>query len=411
MRFVFFVARRYFLSKYNTSAINIISFVSMLAVMVVSMAMLIIFSSLNGFESLVKSLYGTFYPDITISINEGKGFEKSEGRIEKLASLDGIEAFSLVLEEKALLSAEDKQLIAMVKGVDEKYTKVNRLTDKIIRGGYSLKDTFGRNLALIGAGIEARLDLNVADPYSQLKVHIPKRTKRKERLVNKAFKTASLKPKGVFSIQQEFDSKYIITSLPFVQKMLNYNHNYLSSIEVRLKNKKDLKHVRMAISDIYGDAYSIKSRAEMNQALYQVMNMESWAVYCLLTLILVIAGFNILGSLIMLVLDKRKDIFIIRSMGGQAKDIRQIFLLEGVLFSGIGAISGMALAFVLIALQQWLGIVKIPGGTFVVDAYPMDMELSNFLLVFCTVLIISLLSSWFPSSIASRQAMELKGQY
>ena len=139
--------------------------------------------------------------------------------------------------------------------------------------------------------------------------------------------------------------------------------------------------------------------------------MESWAVYCLLTLILVIAGFNILGSLIMLVLDKRKDIFIIRSMGGQAKDIRQIFLLEGVLFSGIGAISGMALAFVLIALQQWLGIVKIPGGSFVVDAYPMDMELSNFLLVFCTVLIISLLSSWFPSSIASRQAMELKGQY
>ena len=157
--------------------------------------------------------------------------------------------------------------------------------------------------------------------------------------------------------------------------MLNYNHNYLS-IEVRLKNKKDLNHVGDIRYIWRGIFY--KSRAEMNQALYQVMNMESWAVYCLLTLILVIAGFNILGSLIMLVLDKRKDIFIIRSMGGQAKDIRQIFLLEGVLFSGIGAISGMALAFVLIALQQWLGMVKIPGGTFVVDAYPMDMELSNF---------------------------------
>ena len=202
----------------------------MLAVMVVSMAMLIIFSSLNGFESLVKSLYGTFYPDITISINEGKGFEKSEGRIEKLASLDGIEAFSLVLEEKALLSAEDKQLIAMVKGVDEKYTKVNRLTDKIIRGGYSLKDTFGRNLALIGAGIEARLDLNVADPYSQLKVHM-QREQSERASINQAFKTASLKLR-VFLVYNRNLTLSILLHPCLLFRNANYNHNYLSSIEV-----------------------------------------------------------------------------------------------------------------------------------------------------------------------------------
>ena len=188
MRFIFFIARRYFMSRHNTSAINVISFVSMVAVSVVTLAMLIIFSSLNGFESLVKELYGSFYPDIVISVKEGKNFECDSLRINKVQKIKGVSNISRVIEEKALVSCGDKQAIAMIKGVDDNYDQVNGLDSCIIRGKYLIEDQNSRPRAIIGAGLESRLDVNVSDPLISLKVHMPKRGKKKVMLANKAFK-------------------------------------------------------------------------------------------------------------------------------------------------------------------------------------------------------------------------------
>lgn len=411
MKFIFFVAKRYFLSKHNTNAINIISFVSMLAVMVVTIAMLIIFSSLNGFEGLVKSLYRSFYPDIMITAKEGKSFVINKARFTKLKEIRGIEGISEVLEEKALVTSQDKQVIAVIKGVDEEFAKVNGVNNKIIRGVYKLYDEIGNPRMIVGAGIEARLNLNVTDPLITAKIHMPKRSKRKALMIKDAFKIGRVYPSGTFSIQQEFDAKYILVPIKLTRRLLHYSDEQVTGLELKLDKTENVNRLKTKIETLYGDAFNVRTRYEQNQSLYQVMNMESWVVYCLLTLILFIAGFNILGSLIMLVLDKTKDIFILRSMGASAKMIRAIFLAEGMLFSGLGALLGVIFSVIMILCQQSFGIVEIPGGTFVISAYPMDMEIEDFLLVFFTVMIISLLSSWYPAKAATRKSLALKGQY
>ena len=411
MKFVFFIAKRYFFSRQNTNAINIISFVSMLAVMVVTIAMLIIFSSLNGFEGLVKSLYSSFYPDISISVKEGKTFKIDELNTEDIKAIKGVMVLSSVLEEKALVTCQGKQAIAVVKGVDEKYVNVNRIKNKIIRGRYELYDEFNNPRMLVGAGLEARLDLNVTDPLISVQVHMPKRGRKRALIIKDAFRTGRLFPSGTFSIQQEFDAKYIIVPISFSRKLLKHDQNIISRLEIKLKDGADFSLIKEEISRLAGPKYIVETRYEQNSSLYQVMNMESWVVYCLLTLILLIAGFNILGSLVMLVLDKTKDIFILRSIGVTDRMIRWIFWSEGMMFSGVGVLGGMIIAALMIWCQQVFGIVQIPGDTFVVSAYPMDMEIEDFFLVFITVIFISILSSWYPAMSATKKQLSLKGQY
>lgn len=391
-----FIARRYFLSKKNTNAINILSLISLVVIAVVTMALVVVLSVYNGFEGLIKSLYGAFYPDIQITALTGKVFTPEDEYLQEIENMEEVVFYSEVLEEKALLKYHDKQYIATIKGVDENYLNVTGVKDAIIRGEYKLeyKD---QNFAIAGAGIDIALGLYLNSLWDHISVYIPKRTGSISLMPDQAFIKQSINPSGVFSIQQDFDTKYLIVPLRFARKMLKYKEE-ASAIEIKLKPGVDIPLVQEKLRSILGKDFHIKNRYEQNMALYKLMKTERWATYLILSLILLIASFNIVGSLSMLVIEKKKDMAVLKSMGAEGSLIQKIFLIEGMIICTGGAVIGGSLGALICFVQQQFGIVRIAGsGTFVVDSYPVIMHFNDFLLVFVTVLIISLLASWYPA--------------
>lgn len=369
----------------------------MIAVVVVTMAMIIVFSALNGFEDLVKNLYNSFYPELIVKPANGKVFEYNSSLQDKTQYLAGIRYISETLEEKALLKHGEEQAIVTIKGVDTNYQKVSGLQDRIVRGQYLLEDQFHRNYVILGAGIEYRLGVNVQDQLSQLSVYMPRRGKSSSIMPDQAFVSRILFPSGVFSIQSDFDMNYAIIPLHLSRELLKYRSSMVSYLEIKIEEGADVFDLQEELKLMLGDDFIVENQLEQNATLYQVMRMESWAVYFILSLILVIAVFNIAGFLVMLVLDKKQDIFILKSMGADNSLIKNIFLYEGLTISFIGCLIGVVLSFILISLQQHFGFVKIPGATFVVSAYPFDMRLQDFIVVVVTVLGISFTAAYLPT--------------
>ncbi len=397
-----FIARKYFLSKQNTNAINILSFISMVVVSVVTMALIVVLSVYNGFESLIHSLYGSFYPDMHISVVEGKTFVPEKNKVDKILELKEVIHLSEVIEEKALLKYQDKQYIATIKGVDSNYRYVAGIDENIIRGEYKLIDK-GQSMAIAGAGIEIALGLYLNSLFDFITVYMPKRGKGTGYLLEQAFNRNTINPIGIFSIQIDFDSEYMIVPISFARGLLRYKDE-VSALELKLQSGININETQKKIQQILGDKYSVKNRYQQNEFLYKLMKTERWAVYLILSLILFIAAFNIIGSLSMLVIEKTRDIAILKSMGANSKLIQKIFLIEGMLVSVIGASIGAVFAIILCFLQEQFGLVRIEGnGTFVVDAYPVEMHAGDFIIVLMTVLVISLLACWYPAKKASEK--------
>lgn len=369
----------------------------MMAVVLVTFSMIIVFSALNGFEGLVKSLYNSFYPEIIIQPAVGKVFEYNEDLKAKLANTEGVLFISETLEEKALIKNGDQQVIATIKGVDEIYTQVTQLKDRVVRGKYLLNDQYHNNYVILGAGLEYRLGVNVSDQLEQLKVYLPRRGRNSSILPSQAFVSRSLFPAGAFSIQSDFDMKYAIVPLAISRELLKYDDNIVSQLELKINSTKSLTAVQESIKVNLGTDYIVKNQFEQNETLYQVMRLESWAVYFILSLILILAVFNIAGFLIMLLLDKKKDIFILKSMGADRSMIQNIFIYEGLTISFLGCFIGLILSIVIISLQQHFGFIKIEGATFVVSTYPFEMKWIDFVVVGLTVLGISFIAAYLPT--------------
>lgn len=368
-----------------------------MAVVLVTFSMIIVFSALNGFEGLVKSLYNSFYPEIIIQPAVGKVFEYNEDLKAKLANTEGVLFISETLEEKALIKNGDQQVIATIKGVDEIYTQVTQLKDRVVRGKYLLNDQYHNNYVILGAGLEYRLGVNVSDQLEQLKVYLPRRGRNSSILPSQAFVSRSLFPAGAFSIQSDFDMKYAIVPLAISRELLKYDDNIVSQLELKINSTKSLTAVQESIKVNLGTDYIVKNQFEQNETLYQVMRLESWAVYFILSLILILAVFNIAGFLIMLLLDKKKDIFILKSMGADRSMIQNIFIYEGLTISFLGCFIGLILSIVIISLQQHFGFIKIEGATFVVSTYPFEMKWIDFVVVGLTVLGISFIAAYLPT--------------
>jgi len=399
------IAFRYLISKKSTNAINIITAVAMTGMALGSMALILVLSVFNGFEGLVVSLYKSFNPDIVVSLKQGKVFSPDDSLLNKLSKVPGVEEFSKVLEENAILKYNDHEYIATIKGVDENFASVTGVKEKTVDGKFVLTDK-GISYALLGAGVAGSLNVNLENTLSTIQVYVPARGKETFSLdPSQAFIRKNIVPAGVFSIQQEFDSKYIITPLEFVRELLSYQHQ-VSAIEIKLKPDADVSSAKKQLGELMGEGFLVKDRYEQNKFLYRVMRTEKWAVFAILSLILLIASFNIIGSLSMLVLEKTKDIAILKTMGADNAMIRKLFLLQGLLTSLTGSLAGVALAVILCLSQIYFKLIKLEGsGTFVIDWYPVEMQAEDFLLVMATVILIAVATSWIPAQRAASRSV------
>ncbi|MEN8201257.1 MAG: FtsX-like permease family protein [Bacteroidota bacterium] len=402
MNLSFYIARRYLLGKKSQNAINIISGISVLGVSVGTMALVIVLSVFNGFDSVVKSLFNSFDPDLKISAVEGKTFSSDPALNESIRSLPGVRAMSEVLEENVLLLYGEKQHIATIKGVDDSFQRVSGLDSMIYEGSMTLKDQ-NRSYAIVGQGIaySLRVGLNFINP---LFVYTIDRTAR----INMSQPEESIRrdfifPSGIFAIEQEYDSRYVVCPIEFVRNLLSYPGEN-TFLEVKLNPAFQVDQVQKEIEGLVGEGYVVKNRQQQNELFYRVMKSEKWAIFLILTFILIIASFNIIGSLSMLIIDKKNDIITLRNMGANNRLISRIFLAEGWLISLVGSVIGILLGTTFSWIQQRFGLIKLTGsGTFVIDAYPVQIEAPDILLVWLTVLVIGWLAARYPVKMISRK--------
>lgn len=377
----------------------------MVAITVGTAALIIVLSVFNGFEGLVKSLYGDFYSDIRITAASGKYFSMDAGKLSQLKKLDGVRDIATSVEEKAVLTNGDYQSIVYLRGVDANYASTNKIKSHVFRGDYFLGYDDAPALVL-GAGIENAI---AADPLSINSVVIYLPNKQAKTFSQEAMNSYNAAVAGSFIIQQEFDNRYAFTNIAFMRYMLDLAPNQYSSLEISA-NPQSIKAVIKAAEKIVGDNCVVQNKYQQNQSLYAVMQMEKWVVYAILCLILVVAAFNMIGALTMLVLEKQKDISILRALGATNATIQQIFLFTGLLLAFVGATAGVVIALIVCYLQQTLHIVKLSGGSFIIDYYPVKLLASDFVLVSVTVLIVALLAAWMPAYNAARNTISLRSR-
>lgn len=405
MNFLF--AWRYFISKKSTNAINIIAWISVVAIAVGTAALIIVLSVFNGFEDLVKRLYGDFYSDLKITAAHGKICNLTSGQLDQVRRVKGVTGISLIAEEKAVLKNQDEQSIIFLKGVDAHYSDVNKVNTHVARGKYEL-GTIDKPEMLIGAGIESAVDVDPETNFYPLVVYLPNRKATSLRTEDALF-SDNIDVSGTFTVQQEFDNKYAFTNLAFMKYMLDMQPDEYTGAEIATGGDEDyIDEVKDRLEKLLGSSYKVETRYEQNQSLYTVMQMEKWVIYGILCLILVVAAFNMIGALTMLVLEKQKDIAVLKAMGAEKEYIQSIFLGEGLVLATVGGVSGILLAMMVCALQMKFHLIKLTGGTFIIDYYPVKLIPADFVLVTATVFFVSVLAAWLPSRKAAKQEFSLK---
>ena len=403
MNFLF--AWRYFKSKKTTNAINIIAWISVVAIGVGTAALIVVLSVFNGFEDLVKTLYSDFYADIRIGPSHGKVIQLSQQQIDELHKINGVARISLVAEEKALLVNGDYQSIVFVKGVDENFEATNKINTHIVNGKYDVGTADAPRL-VVGAGIENASHIDVVKSLFPVTLYLPNRKATNLNSLD-AMNAYNVMPVGTFMVQQDFDNKYVFSNLPFLKYMLDMKADEYSSVEIKTNTVK-ADEVKTAIQKMLGNNFLVQTRYEQNQSLYTVMTVEKWVIYVILSLILVVAAFNMIGALTMLVLEKQKDIAVLKAMGATESTIQKIFLSEGFVLAGVGGVCGIFLATLVCVLQLKFKLIKLAGGSFIIDYYPVKLVATDFLLVTVTVTLIALIAAWVPSRKASLQQFSLK---
>lgn len=406
MNFLF--AWRYFKAKKSTNAINVIAWVSMIAIMCITFAFIVVLSVFNGFEGLVKSLYSSFYTDIRISPAKGKVITLTQEQLQQLQGNPEIRHYSLMAEEKTLLLNNDMQVIADLKGVDSNYKNVAGVSEKVYRGSFLTGNEEFPTLVL-GNGVENALGVESDRNVFPLTVYLFKRGATINTVdPYQSFAASNINTAGTFMIQADIDNKYAITNLAFMKRMMNLGPDEYSAAEIALVDGRKADDVKKALRAQFGDQYRIETKYEQNQSLYSVMTMEKWATYAILTLMLIVAAFTMIGGLTMLVLEKQKDIQALKAMGADNRLIQKIFLSEGILLAGIGAVAGIVLALIFCWAQVRFKLIPLEGGTFLIDYYPVKILPEDFVLIVITVLFVAILASWFPSRKAALQPIELK---
>lgn len=403
MNLPFFIARRYLLSRRKANFINIIAILSIGGIAFSTAALIIVLSVFNGLEELLRSLNNSFDPQIKIEAAKGKSFESSTALINEIKSLPGVNIVTEVIEDYALLRYRDANQVVIVKGVSDNFLDQNRIPDENIVEG-ELKLTDGPiNYAIIGRGIQYALSIATNDPLYPLQVHYIKNETSVGLDPSRLYTRQSIVPGAVFSIVQNFDDNYILVPLRFTQELFSYG-NKRTSLEVKITPGADVFAVEKRIQDKLGDAFNVLNHEEQHQDLYKLLRMEKLFTFLSLTLLLVIGSINIFFSLMMLALDKKKDIAVLKAMGAPDKQVRNIFLAEGVLIAFSGALLGLTLGIIFYWLQQRYGLISMGMETSITQGYPVKIKALDFLVTMGVITFITVLISLKPAKMASRIA-------
>lgn len=401
-----FIARRYLFSKNNPNAINIISGISVVGFAVGAMALVTVMSVFNGFESLVQSLYTAFDPDLKVEAKYGKVFHADSIPFHEISQLEGVDQVARVLEENVVLRYDERQAIATMKGVSANYVYVTQL-DSMVYEGQLLLESGDQNYVVAGLGIAARLGLPTYNDYTKLAIYMPRRgvgfnMMNPEQALNQAF----VRPSGVFSIDDDINNKYVIVPLRLAHELMDYTDE-ISALEISLKPDYRVEDIQKQIAVLMGDAFVVKDREAQEATLYKVFRYEKWATAMIMVFILILLTFTVISSLSMLVMEKRKDIATLRSMGAKDSLIRGIFLQEGMMIALSGGIIGLILGYLLCWLQATYGLIGFGGlGTFIINAYPVEMKASDFAFIFLFILALGFATSWYPAKKAARMGAQ-----
>ena len=409
MNLPFYIARRYLFSKKKHNAINIISGISVCGVALATLALVCTLSVFNGFQDMVAGFFTAFDPELKITIREGKVFEPQGAAFQEVRSLPEIGVWTETLEENAMVQYKDRQAMAIIKGVEDNFEELTSIDSLLYGAGEFILHDSIVDYGVLGVELISELGtgLQFVDP---LKIYSPKRNAK----VNMANPSASFNmdylfsPGAVFVVnQQKYDARYILTSLSFARNLFNYDTE-VSAVELKLKPGTDVTAVQRKIARILGDEFVVLDRYEQQADVFRIMEIEKFISYLFLTFILAIACFNVIGSLSMLILDKREDVETLRNLGADDRLIARIFLFEGRLISLFGALSGIVLGLLLCYIQQRFGIISLGGGngSFIVDAYPVSVHVTDVVLIFITVITVGFLSVWYPVHYLTRRLLK-----
>ena len=396
MNFPFFIAKRYNFSSNKKNIVNIISYISSLGVAIGTAALVIVLSVFNGFEQIVLDMYNSFDPHIKVSSSQGKTFIINDIE-QKILDIEEIENFSFTLTERVLMEHNNNQLIVELIGVDDSFDEIVKIDSLLKLGDYFYDSLYKKSDVLVlGAGVKYNLSVDLNNIFSKIVVTVPDKKSKYIRDSSDIEKEV-FTPIGMFSIQSEYDSKYSISPINRVQKLLDRDGE-ASSLEILLKNEKEMDEFKIKLQQILGEGFIIKTRIEQHQFLYKLLNSEKLAVFIILTFILIIASFNIISSLSMLMIEKKNDISTFWKLGTPIKQIRGIFFIKGFLGVLIGSLIGIFLGVLFSLLQQYFGFISMEGN-FVVNSYPIKLDLLDVIIVESIVIIIGLIASYYPSKV------------
>ncbi|NCW11649.1 MAG: ABC transporter permease [Chitinophagia bacterium] len=401
MHFLF--AWRYFRGKYAFQAIQMIAWVSVLAIAIGTAALITVLSVSNGFTEVVKGLYSDFYADIRVTHPNAKFYKVSQDQMQQIQKMKGVLAVSKVVENRALLVRGEKQAVVMIKGVDTNYTSINQVVHYIKRGAFILGNQDQPHIVM-GIGVEQKLGLFTEALGDTMQLFAISRSGKKLSSLDQ-LNSLSVTQTGAFSIQQEFDEQYLFTNFSFAQYLLDIAPSEVSAIELSIQ-PGDEKQVVENLTKILGNQVQIQNKYQQNSDLYKIMQMEKWIIFFILAVIMIVASFNLVGALTMLVLEKKKDIHVLHAMGASSWDVQKIFLLLSGLMAFIGAFIGGTLASVFCALQMRFHFIKLQGNSFVIDYYPIKPMWEDYLAIIGLVVFIALLAGWIPAKKAAKQLHE-----
>jgi lipoprotein-releasing system permease protein len=395
----FFIARRYLISKKSNNAINVISWISIVAIAITTAALIIVLSAMNGLTSVVADLYHAIEPDLKISSVNSKYMTFDEKLLSKINSVKGIDAVSFSIEENALIKLDDRQAVVTIKGVDDAFRKLTHFDTVVVQGSYRF---FYENqyYGVFGRGVANKMDININDFVTPISLYAPVRGKVESINPEDAFNKISISPSGIFSLNDDFDYKFVLIDLQAAQKLFDCPDAF-SLVELSVSNKNDLKTVQEKLQEVLGPEYLIKNRYQLNDVLFKTLETEKLWTFLILAFILVIATFNIIGALTMLIIEKKKDIKTLYNLGADQTLIRTIFMKEGFLITSVGAICGLVIGLIVCLLQQKYHLVTFDDMS-VIPYYPIKMQLNDFIWILGVVMAIGFVAAVYPVRVFTR---------
>ncbi len=419
MKFPSFIAQRYLLAKKSHNLINIVTWISIISICVATFAMIFVLSVFNGFNVVISDMIHQFSPDLNISAVKGKTININDFPFEKIKEIKGVDYVFPTITEDVLFKNSNKQQIGQIKGVPDDYNLINRIKGTILGDTTFIIRNDKVNFGIPGAGMAYFLGINVYQPYSTIQIFAPKRGNASSFNLENSFNSGSLMVTDVFSTQQEIDERLVLAPFSWLSNLTEYE-GLCTDVEVFINDNgqqatdnRQLKRIKKEIRNILGDDYKIYDQYEQQETLYKMMKAEKLAVYLILTFILIMATFNMIGALSMLITDKQKDITVLKAMGADTNLIKKIFFNEGLLVSVVGGLLGLVIGIIAVLVQQYFGIIRLGnGGNYIIDAYPVALQLADVALVFFTITIIGSLASFFTAnkSIKNMQDVSLNAR-